>query len=198
MLRSFIRLTAFALLLALVPGAQLGAQEESQTPPPVPQQPQMPDSVRELMTEFQRTQQVLDSIQTRAVESNPELATQQQELQQTVQDAMIEMHPDLEPKMERMEEIQGQIQQAQQNQNRQKVQELVTEVRGIRQELQSAQAEAMEQEHVSQAIDEFRDDLMAAMTEVDPQVEQKLSRLDELAERLRAIQMQGSGPGGGR
>lgn len=196
MFANFLRLTALVLLLALVPGAPLMAQGEG-PPPTMPQQPQMPDSVRELMTEFQEIQRTLDSIQTQAVEANPELRAQQAQLQETVQEKMIEMHPDLEPKMDRMETLQGEIQQAQQSQNQQKVQQLISEARGIQQEIQTAQADALEEEEVSEAVDSFRDNLVDAMSEVDPEVEEKLDRMDELAQRIRNIQM-GGGPGGGR
>lgn len=195
MYRTFARVTAVVLAVALLPGAPLGAQGEG-PPPTMPQQPQIPDSVRELMTEFQQIQRTLDSVQTEAVQANPELQAQQRELQETVEETMIEMHPELEPRMDRVETLQGEIQQAQQAQDRQAVQELVTEARQIQQEIQSAQGEAMQREDVSQAIETFRDNLVAAMSEVDPQVEEKLDRLDELSERIRAIQM-GDGPGAG-
>lgn len=191
MLRTSSRLGAGLLLSALFVGAPLTAQEAGGPP-----QLQMPDSVRDLMTELQQAQKTLDSIQTQAMESNPELRAQRQELQETVQQAMMEMHPELEGRMQRMQEIQGEIEQAQQSQNQQKVQELVVEVRGIRQQMQSAQAEAMQKEDVSQAIEDFRTELIAAMKEVDPAVEAKLDRLDELAQRIRAIQSGGDGGSG--
>ena len=190
------------LLLGPVPTLQAQQEQEGEAPPmpPAQTQPELPDSIQELVDEFQETRQELGQIQDQAVQENPGLQTEQEALRQTIRTTMRRMHPELEEQVTRMETLQGEIEAAQQAQDQQQMMSLVMEAQQIQQALRSAQTEAMETDSVARAIERYEENLMDAMLEIDPQADEKMDRLQELADRLQAYQeSQGgtpSGPGG--
>ena len=54
------------------------------------------------------------------------------------------------------------------------------------QRLQAAQAQAVQRDDVSNQVQEYRDDLLEAMKAHDPQTEQLIARMEDLAQRLQA------------
>lgn len=176
----------FTLTLAsLVGGLLLAAGPiAAQTPPPAAQQ--MPDSVREMLTEMQQIQQQLATIQEQTLEANAELRAQQEATEDAVFYAMVEADPGVEQTIERLEEMGQEIRAAQAEQDTTRMRELLMEGQQAQQRLQAAQAQAMQRDDVSNQVQEYRDDLLEAMKAHDPQTEQLIARMEDLAQRLQA------------
>lgn len=151
-----------------------------------PAQPQMSDSAQALMMEMQQVQQKLAQIQQKALEQSPALQQQRESLKQTVEDAMREDNPQIDQKLDRMQELRSDLQAAQQAEDGQQVQQLMTEARQIQQEVQQAQAQAMEREDIAEELDAFQDRMIEEMKKVDPETEQLLARMEELAAALQS------------
>jgi chromosome segregation ATPase len=176
-------------LAALAGILLLTAPALGQQPAP-PQQPQeeIPDSIQEMMTEFEETRQRFDQLHTRALEENPELQERQEAIGEMVNDAIAEIDPESEARMDRLAALEREAQAAQQQEDMDALQALVMEAQGIQQALQEAQEQALEREDIQNAIEEFQDDVLDEMKKLDPEAEDLLDRLQELAERLMAQQ----------
>lgn len=170
---------AFAATLVLVGAPILHAQEEGGSEEQSPR------------AELQQVQRQLMSIRQQALQEKPELQEEQQALQETIVAAMRDVDPEADQKTERMNEIQSEMQAAQQDGDQETAQELLMEMQQIQQQLQQIQSQAMQKPEVQEAYTAFRDELYAAMREVDPQAEELMNR----AQELRA-QIQGGSPPG--
>lgn len=169
--------------LALLVSAPLGAQN---TPPPT-----IPDSVQELAMEFQQLQAQLQQAQTEAIQGDTALQTEQQELEETVKDAIIEMDSTLESKIDSLPELQQEAMAAQQAGDTAQFQNLMTTGQRIQGQIQQAQQAVLEQEEVAEQVEAFQERLMAAMEEIDPEIESVVDRLEVLSTRLQAFQSGG-------
>ncbi len=153
---------------------------------PVPPQQDVPDEVQEMMEEFQEMQQRFMQIQSQVLQMNPELQERQAAIGDLVNEAMAELNPAAEEQVSRLQQLEQEAAMAQQEEDMERLQELINEAQGLQAELQAAQAQALEQDHVQQEIDSFQDDLLDEMIEMDPEAGQILDRLDELAQQLGA------------
>lgn len=160
---------AVALALLAVPG--LDAQE--------PQD----EERQELTAELQQVSQRLAGIQQQAMQDQ-ELQQQQAATQETVITAMIDLDPEAQENIERMEELQGDLQTAQEEADQERIGSILQEQRQLQQSLQQTQAQAMQQEEVVASIESFRESLVAAMVEIDPEAEELLQRQEELQTEL--------------
>ncbi len=165
----------FLLLHAPVAAQQIPGQD-------VPGQ----EGIQELFQEFEEKQQQLQTLQAQAMQENPELQTQQAELQEMMEVAMHEADPEFEQGVERLGELQGEMMQAQAEEDEAAAQQIFQEAQQIEVRLQQAQAQAMEQPEVREGIESFQDRLMAEITSLDPEADELLERLEELAEILGA------------
>lgn len=167
-----------ALIAAALMVAPVTADAQSQPAPSVP------DSVQQMMMEFQQLQQQLGQIQQQALAQDASLKEKQDAVQETVEQAMQEMAPGIEQKIDRLEALPAEIQAAQGDQAT--MQALLAEGQALQQEVQAAQAEAVQREDVAREIEYFRAELLAGMSAVEPTTPQLVSRLEALAERLQA------------
>lgn len=176
-----------ALALAFTTIAPLGAQQ-SQTPPT----PGMvPDSIQELVTEFQTIRERLAEVQDSALEVNPQLIEDQQAVQAFVEEKMAEQMPTLEQDVQRMETLQQEAMQAQATQDTARLAEIVEEGTRIQQSIEEAQATTMQREDVQTRIEAFEEKMVQAMTAIDPGIDGALARMQEIADRLQAFQQGG-------
>lgn len=186
-----------AALSGLLVAGGLQAQEAA---PPVPARqgqagPQMPDSVQEMMQEFQELQQRLGELQQQALDQSEELRAERQAVEASIQDAMAEEVPELERKMDRMDSLQGELQEARQAEDQEQLMSLSMEANQLSQELQQAQRAAMQTEAVADELEAFRENLVQQMTAIDAEAEDLIARLEELAAIFRAIQEEHQSPG---
>nr|NIP57994.1 hypothetical protein [Gemmatimonadota bacterium]NIR78384.1 hypothetical protein [Gemmatimonadota bacterium]NIT86988.1 hypothetical protein [Gemmatimonadota bacterium]NIU30832.1 hypothetical protein [Gemmatimonadota bacterium]NIU35606.1 hypothetical protein [Gemmatimonadota bacterium] len=109
--------------------------------------------------------------------------------------AMAEEVPQLERKMDRMDSLQGEMQEARQAENQEQLMSLSMEANQLSQELQEAQRAAMQTETVAEEMEVFREKLVEQMKAIDAEAEGLIARLEELAEIFRAIQEEHQSPG---
>ncbi|HEX7118283.1 MAG TPA: hypothetical protein VF212_05820 [Longimicrobiales bacterium] len=179
---SFRRVSVTVLLVAAVAGGAVSAP--AQTPqPPVPP---VPDSVREMLMELQQVQQQLRAIQESTLEANAPLREERAAAQAAVESAMREADPDVERKIERLEEIAVELRDARAQQDTARMRRLIEEGRRTQAEVQRAQAAAMQREDVVQRIETYRQNLLAAMRAHDPRTDELIARLESLARRIHA------------
>jgi len=145
----------------------------------------------------EQLQQIRAAVQDSAIQANPDLQEQQQEVQETVTAAMIELNPELEESMDRLPELQQEAMQAQANQDTTRLQALVQEGNRIQAAMTQAQAQVMQQPAIQAELEDFRAELLDAMVEIRPGIEDTLARMEQLGARLQATQgaMQGGGSG---
>ncbi len=149
-----------------------------------------PDPSEALIAEYQETQQRLGQLQVQAIQENSELEDRRSAIDDLVTAAIFEINPAAEAHMARLGELNEQATAAQQAQDMEALQSLMTEAMGLRSELDAAQAEAIQRPDVRAQIESFETDLMAVVVEIDPEAMSLETRLEELAEVLSA-----SGPG---
>lgn len=171
-IRRMAGLVAVALAFLAVPGLDAQEPEESGE-----------EGRQELMAELQQVNQELVGIRQRAMQ-DPELQQEQAATEEKVIAAMTEVDPEAQQKLDRIQQLQGELQTAQQEGDQEKMGSLLQERRQLEQSLQQAQAQAMEQQEVAAAVESFRQSLVAAMKEVDPKAEQLLQRQEELQAEL--------------
>lgn len=194
--RSLASTVALGLLTGVlaVPAAGQDTTPDAAPPQGAPGQPALPDSVQEMIQEYQELQNRLGSIQEQAIEQNEELQEERDQLQETVEDAMREARPGVDEDLERMEELQEEMTAAQEAQDREAMMQLSSEAQQLRMDLQEAQSQALENPDVQDEIEAFQDHLMEEMAQVDSETEDLVARLDTLTEQLQEIQQ--AGPGG--
>lgn len=184
--RRYTRPGLGALVAAVLLGAPALAQEL-----PTPPQQELPDSVQRLLEEFREAEERFNLLQDRAMQENPELQERQEELGEMVREAVVEINPEAQAQMERLEALEGEFMTAQQRGDGEAVQALIQEAQQLQSAIESAQAQAFEKDEIREAVDTFQADLMVAMTELDPEAESMLERLQDLADRIMAQQTPG-------
>jgi len=170
------RATTIAVLGLLFAVAPLSAQQ-------MPQQ-ELPDSVQEMLAEFEEKREQLIDLRQEALSENEELQERETAIQDQIEDAMRAVEPDLDELIATLEGLEGDFHAAQEAQDMERIQTLMAEAQALDGRLQQAQAQALEQGEVQETIERFENDLMGAMTEINPEAEQLLDRVQELAERL--------------
>lgn len=138
---------------------------------------------QELMTELRQVNQQLAGIEQQAMQ-DPELQEQRAATEATVIAAMTELDPETEQKLDRMGDLQSELQTAQQEGDQEEMGSLLQEQRQLEQSLQQTQAQALEKEEVAASLESFRESLVSAMIEIDPTAEQLLERQEELQTEL--------------
>lgn len=165
------------MALALLP---LGLQAQEPQPGALPA---LPQEAQEVLQQMQVVQQDLSRIQQEAL-SDPELQAEQAALGEQLQLAMAQANPQVPQQIERLEQLMGEAQQAQQNQDAEKMQQIVAEAQGLEASLQEAQAAALQRPEIAPQIQSFQDKLEAKMVEVDSSTPQLIQRLQELEMEL--------------
>lgn len=177
--RALARLFPAAPLAALLAAAPVAAQDA----PPTMQQ-QVPDSIQELIVEFQELEQRLGALQQQALAGNEELQEQQLELRQLVQQVMHEIDPQFEARVERLQALEQEAMAAQEAQDMETLQQLIGEAQTLQAGLQETQEEAMESPQVQQELEVFQAAMLDEMTRHDPEAPELIERLEELAEQI--------------
>jgi DNA repair exonuclease SbcCD ATPase subunit len=178
--RTTPRLLPAAGLAILLVGAPLAGQD---APPPM-QQEALPDSIQEMIQEFQELEQRLGQLQQQALAESQELQERQVELQGLVQQVMQEIDPEFESRIERLQALEREAMAAQEAQDAETLQALIAEAQSLQADLQQTQERAMENPEVQSELEVFQTAMMDEMTKHDPEAPELLERLEELAERL--------------
>ena len=137
--------------------------------------------------------QKLNQIEQKAIDANPELKEQREDFQDLLMDTMKEQGAEPQKRIDRLEEIQPQLSEAQGDERR----ELMQEFRQEQQSLMQAQRKAMEQEEVKQARQKLQEDTFNAMKEEDPETESIIEELRSAQQEAMKARGGMSGGGGG-
>lgn len=170
------------ILPAVIAIAVLPLSLRAQQPAPV-DPAQLPQEAQELVVEIQQVQSNLQQIQQEAM-SDPELQAEQEALGREIQLAMAESDPAIPEHLERLETLMAEAQAAQQAQDAEKMQAIVTEARELDGRLQAAQAEVIQRPEIAPRVESFQSHLQAKMMELDPSTPQLIERLRELDSQL--------------
>lgn len=173
-------LRALVVAAAMLFAGSAVAQMEQQAPEGQEGGPQM---------ELQQIQQRLAEVQEAALENNPGLQQQREELEDLVIRKMEEAGYDPDASMETLEAVQADMQD--ESLSDEERQQMLQEAQEAQQDLQEAQQVAMQDDEVVEAQQAFQDDLMEAMREEDPET-------DELIEEFQEIQQEMQGGMGGQ
>ncbi len=172
-------------------GAETGAVD---APAPAGTTPS-PDAMQEMIAEWQQIGQQLSGLQQRVMES-PEISAERLRIESLMKDAMIAADPTAADKLDRLDEIQAQIQSGALAGDQAAAQALFQEGQQIQGGMREIQAAAMAQEDVKAAAEAFQASVLAGMKELDPNAETMMARADSLGAILRAAQGPAGGPGG--
>lgn len=198
------------LLAAPACGDDEPAEEEAATAAatdsPAAQAPDLPGAMagadsqtRARMQQFRQVARRLNQLQQRALEDSA-LQAQQAALQQRIERAVVEIDPEAEQKLERLQEIQSQLQaataeggvgQAQMDSLR----PILTEAQSLQRQLQEARNQAMQRQPVVDALEDFRADMLAEMQELDPDADSLVALAESLSARLQAARGAAPAPG---
>lgn len=153
-----------------------GASAEQQTR-------EVPEQQQARQTEMQQIQQKLIAIQERTVEANPELQEQRENLETLATDAMEDAGYDPDALTGTLQSAQADLQD--ESLSEEEKMQTLREAREAQQELQKAEQAVMQDEEVVQAREEFQSNLMTAMREEDPEVNQLIERFQQLRQEMQ-------------
>jgi len=155
----------------------------------------MGTETRQLSQELQAVMQELEPISQQALQDTV-IQNQLTRIQTVIEQGMEQVDPEVREKQERLNTLRQELQTAQQEQDTAKLRSLMTEGRGLEQEVQSAQRQVMQRDSVSEMLQEFQVVLQEKMVEIDPGADSLLEKRDSLQARLQEITAGGGGAGG--
>jgi len=199
-LKSFGALPALATALALsIPGLTASAQPEArQAPQMQQQQPQQnePDQVQQQLQQLQTELQTLDAqiqdVQSQANE-DPKVRDALKNYSETLSEKMKEISPDQSDTIDRRQEIYKELLALTKDpemspEEQAKVQDLSQKFNSVRQELQMTEAQANQTESVQEALSEYNEVIVGEMAEIDPQIEDKIEKREEVRAEFSQLQ----------
>lgn len=136
-----------------------------------------------LMRELQSIDQVLTPIRREAM-AEPELQAQEQALVARVEAAIEERNPALLGAEARFDSLRTVYEAAEQAGDTASVQATAGELQALQVAMQEAQQEVLQQEEITDAVEEFRTNLFARMRELDPQADSLLDLAEEITAQL--------------
>ncbi|MFA9462123.1 hypothetical protein [Thiohalorhabdus methylotrophus] len=158
--------------------------------------------IRQAQQRVQELRQRIGKIQQQALQNNPELQEQRQDLKGLLKEKMQAKGTTPDKDLDRMKEIRKKLsgnKDMPQGERQQLMQEFQKKAQGF----QKAQKAAMKDPEVQEARKEFRDNLMTAMKEEEPKVDQLLQDLQQARKEFQQILSdrfsgQGTGMGSGQ
>jgi predicted naringenin-chalcone synthase len=161
-------LTSLLALAALALPAHLSAQEQA-----------APAAGQEAADETAQIQSRLQQIQQRALQQ-PALQEAQQALGEELVATMARVEPTFTPNSERAEAMQADIAAAQEAGDNERLRALAAESEVLERAFAAARERAMQDEAFQERMQTFRQQVVAAMIELDSETETLLARLNEL------------------
>lgn len=177
-MRTSLFSTIFLSFLFAMAPTGLVAQQEGAIDPS-----QLPPEAQALIAEMQELQSELQPIQQEAMQ-DPEIQAAQRDLGARIQTAMVEADPATPARLERLEELMAEAQAARAAQDQAAMTEIVTEARGLEQQLQAAQAAVIQSPEIAPQVEAFEARLLERMTEIDPDAGAMIERARELDAKL--------------
>ncbi|MCC5809292.1 MAG: hypothetical protein JJU06_02880 [Ectothiorhodospiraceae bacterium] len=161
-------------VLALTFGTVGVTQAQQQGGAPQQGDPQM---------QLQQLQQRLMAIQQQAIENNPQLQEEADELEDLVIRTMEDAGFDPESGLARLEELQAEFQNEDLSDERR--QAILEEAQELQMELQEGQQLAMQDEEVVRAQERFQDNMLDAMRAEDPETDELLAVFEQMQSQMQ-------------
>jgi hypothetical protein len=171
---------AVLLALLLVP-AGLRAQQGQPA-----EQEQLPPEAQALVVEIEQIHARLEPVQDRAL-ADPAIREEREALSGTIASAIERLDPGLAEHLERYSALEGEVAEAQAAGDQARIREIFDEAAIIERRYEAAQASALSQPEVAVRVQRFQARLLAKMTELEPQAESLVERLEELDSRLHTV-----------
>jgi chromosome segregation ATPase len=156
-------LTLLLAACALVPAAR--AQE---APP-----------AQQLLAEAQRIQATLTRVQAKALEAPP-LARAADRLVADVEARMAELEPATSQRLERIEALRVQVEAAQAERDPEAFEKAIGEARTLTEALEATRARVLGEEAFATRASALQEQLVEAMTAIEPRVPQLIARVQEI------------------
>ena len=182
--RTNLRLIYGGVAAALLIAAPAAAQEPQAPQPSEEAAPAVPEDPAAIQQQLLEIQQRL-ALAEQKVMADPEIQAMQTKLQARVEEEVKKIDPKFDDKVERLTQIQASVLEAQQANDDEKVQALLTEGQALQQELEVAQNKAIEEKAVAAQIEEFQKKVHAKMVEIEPETEALVKRANVLVTKLQ-------------
>ncbi len=181
LLTRLVRAPAALVAAALVLPSLAGAAEPAPPPPAAEQPAAAPQApALEAPPEVAAAQQALVAAQQTALQ-DPALKQAMEGLDASLQAEMRKADPEHEAKVKRLGELESELVAAQQQPqpDMTKLAPLLTEAQGLEAQLVATQSQVLQAEPLATRVADFQKQVLAKMTEIDPQVPAHLARLEQ-------------------
>lgn len=139
---------------------------------------------QQLMQEYRQKASKLQQIHEETIQSNPDLAQQQQDFEEQVRGAVEDQGYDVEKGQERVQEMAQQLQSGDLSDSERKA--VMKDFQAERQQMVQARDTALQKPEIKSAGESLQQDTLAAMKKQDGQTDQLLKDMDALRGKLRA------------
>ncbi|HKJ88661.1 MAG TPA: hypothetical protein VKA48_09160 [Gammaproteobacteria bacterium] len=143
--------------------------------------------LRQAQQKVQKLRQRIGKVQQAAMKNNPDLQKQREDLKGLLKDKMQESGATPDKDLARMKEIRGKLSGKKNDLPKEKRQALMKEFQQKAQGFQKAQKAALQDPEVQKARDKFRNDLMTAMKDEEPKVDQLIQDLHQARKEFRKL-----------
>ncbi len=154
-------------------------------PPTADAQERTSPQLQSALMEYDQVQEELNAIRAEALERNPALNEQQNEIQERVEQMMLEAYPELKESVDYQSELKVQMQRAGAAGRQEEVDRLMQESQRVQLQIRSVQSEVMESDAIAAELSAYRENLLEEMSAVDPTAPRLIERLEQLADQLR-------------
>ena len=186
------RLLPFAIATGLVVSMPLQAEETPQpqaTPPAqavppaaTPEQNKQMQEIQSVHAEYMELQKRITQIQNDTLQAHPELKKEEEALRTLVLEKMSSSGKSAKDDMDEIIKLEQKLRSGETPEDERET--LMSEYQKKAVTFRNAQNEAMKNPEVQAAQKKFREDVMSAMKEKDPQVEQLMQQLQEKQQQL--------------
>ena len=181
------RLLPLAVATGLVMAMPLQAAEEASQPqsaPPAatPEQNQQMQEIQSVHAEYMELQKHITQIQNDTLQAHPELKKEEEALRTLVLEKMSSSGKSAKDDMDEIIKLEQKLRSGETPEEERET--LMSEYQKKAVTFRNAQNEAMKNPEVQAAQKKFREDVMSAMKEKDPQVEQLMQQLQEKQQQL--------------
>lgn len=178
---------ALAAGMALLAGSPLAAQNKGGSG-------QGP-SLQQMRQELQQVGQKVQQLQQKALQDSA-MQQEQLRLQQVIEKKMNTIEPKTSDRTDRMTQLRGELQKAQQQQDTAKLRSLMMEAQKIQGQLRETQMKAMQDKDIAAKLDTFRTDLISQMNQIDPTADSLMDRMKVLETQIQKAAEHDSSGGG--
>lgn len=141
---------------------------------------------QQMMKSYRQDAQQLKQIHDKTIKNNPQLAKEQDQFQETVQEAIKEQGYDVEAGQQRMQKMAKKLQSGDLSDQQRK--QVMQKFQSERQKMVKARNAAMSQPEVQKQGEKLQQDTIAAMKKQNPKTTQLISEMKDVRGKLQQQQ----------